>query len=144
MTKNEIFLDSKLVHLYPKDTRSNLPRWFWSLESSGVFTVASIRRCIDDKMLPGVSSKTRWVKFIPIKVNVLAWKISQDGLSTRLNLSRKGLDIQSIMYPICGVKVKSTNRIFFGSSMVRELCRMIVSWWDVDFSDLSSYKEWVV
>ncbi|GJT27634.1 hypothetical protein Tco_0907909 [Tanacetum coccineum] len=27
MTKNENFLDSKLVHLYPKDTRSNLPRW---------------------------------------------------------------------------------------------------------------------
>ncbi|GKE58105.1 hypothetical protein Tco_1497290 [Tanacetum coccineum] len=68
-----------------------LDRWFLSLESSGVFTVSSVRRCIDDKMLPGVSSKTRWVKAVPIKVNVLAWKISQDGLPTRLNLSRRGL-----------------------------------------------------
>nr|GEX01688.1 RNA-directed DNA polymerase, eukaryota, reverse transcriptase zinc-binding domain protein [Tanacetum cinerariifolium] len=66
-------------------------RWFWSLESSSVFTVASVKRCIDDKMLPDVSSKTRWVKAVPIKVNVLAWKISQDGLPTRLNLSRREL-----------------------------------------------------
>ncbi|GJX52816.1 RNA-directed DNA polymerase, eukaryota [Tanacetum coccineum] len=121
-----------------------LDRWFFSLESSGVFTVSSVRRCIDDKMLPGVSSKTRWVKAISIKVNVLAQKISQDGLPTRLNLSRRGLDIQSIMFPICGVEVESTNHIFFGCSMVRELCRMIVSWWDVDFSELSSYEDWVV
>ncbi|GJS65703.1 RNA-directed DNA polymerase, eukaryota [Tanacetum coccineum] len=39
------------------------------------------------------------------------------------------------------VEVESTNHIFFGCSMVRELCRMLVSWWDVDFSELSSYEE---
>ncbi|GKF23365.1 hypothetical protein Tco_0075687, partial [Tanacetum coccineum] len=33
-------------------------RWVWSLEGSGEFTVASIRKKIDDKRLLGVNSKT--------------------------------------------------------------------------------------
>nr|GEX61101.1 RNA-directed DNA polymerase, eukaryota [Tanacetum cinerariifolium] len=49
-------------------------RWSWSLEGSGEFSVASIRRVIDDKLLPLVSSKTRWVNMVPIKVNIHAWK----------------------------------------------------------------------
>ena len=47
-------------------------RWVWSLEGSGDFSVASVRKLIDDKRLPKVSSKTRWIKAVPIKVNVHA------------------------------------------------------------------------
>ncbi|GJS94449.1 RNA-directed DNA polymerase, eukaryota, reverse transcriptase zinc-binding domain protein [Tanacetum coccineum] len=50
--------------------------WVWSLDGSGEFTVASVRRLIDDRMLPEISSKTRWIKAVPIKVNVHAWKVS--------------------------------------------------------------------
>ena len=49
-----------------------LDRWSWVLENSGEFTVASARKLIDDKTLPEVASITRWVKYVPIKVNVLA------------------------------------------------------------------------
>ncbi|GJV62629.1 hypothetical protein Tco_1473457 [Tanacetum coccineum] len=44
----------------------------WSLEGSGEFTVSSTRKYIDDKTLDVVSSKTRWIKEVPIKVNILA------------------------------------------------------------------------
>nr|GEZ38734.1 RNA-directed DNA polymerase, eukaryota [Tanacetum cinerariifolium] len=47
-------------------------RYIWYLEGSGDFSIASIRKVIDDKFLPNVSSKTRWVKYVPIKVNILA------------------------------------------------------------------------
>ncbi|GJY79372.1 hypothetical protein Tco_0485173 [Tanacetum coccineum] len=50
-------------------------RRIWSLKSSGEFSVASVRKLIDDKMLPEVANKTRWIKNVPIKVNVLAWKV---------------------------------------------------------------------
>nr|GEY61091.1 RNA-directed DNA polymerase, eukaryota [Tanacetum cinerariifolium] len=51
---------------------SKLDRYAWSLESSGEFLVASIRKKINDNYLPNVSSMTRWVKYVPIKVNILA------------------------------------------------------------------------
>nr|GEV17304.1 zinc finger, CCHC-type [Tanacetum cinerariifolium] len=37
-------------------------RWVWTLESSGEFSVASLRKVIDEKRLLSVCSKTRWVK----------------------------------------------------------------------------------
>nr|GEZ35585.1 RNA-directed DNA polymerase, eukaryota [Tanacetum cinerariifolium] len=50
-------------------------RWSWSLNGSGDFSVASVRKVIDDNTLPKSMSKTRWVKVVPIKVNVHAWKV---------------------------------------------------------------------
>ncbi|GJU33964.1 hypothetical protein Tco_1182318 [Tanacetum coccineum] len=59
-------------------------RWVWSLEGSGEFSVASIRKMIDEKRLSTVDTKTHWIKCVPIKVNVLAWKIKIDALPTSL------------------------------------------------------------
>nr|GEX75859.1 RNA-directed DNA polymerase, eukaryota, reverse transcriptase zinc-binding domain protein [Tanacetum cinerariifolium] len=69
--------------------KSLFPRWFWVLEGSGKFTITLVRKMIDDFMLPEVSSKTRWIKVVPIKVNVHAWKVKLDSLPTRLNISRR-------------------------------------------------------
>nr|GFA90065.1 RNA-directed DNA polymerase, eukaryota, reverse transcriptase zinc-binding domain protein [Tanacetum cinerariifolium] len=44
-----------------------MDRWFWSSEGSGEFTITSVRKMIVDFMLPDVSSKTRWIKAVPIK-----------------------------------------------------------------------------
>ncbi|GKB54208.1 RNA-directed DNA polymerase, eukaryota, reverse transcriptase zinc-binding domain protein [Tanacetum coccineum] len=77
-------------------------RWVWSLEGSGEFSVASVRKLIDDNMLSKVASKTRWIKTVPIKVNVHAWKVKLDCLPTRLNISCRGMDIESILCPMCG------------------------------------------
>nr|GEX25301.1 RNA-directed DNA polymerase, eukaryota [Tanacetum cinerariifolium] len=71
-----------------------------ALEGLGEFTITSVRKMIDDFMLPEVSSKTRWIKAVPIKVNVHAWKVKLDGLPTRLNISRRVIDIESILCPM--------------------------------------------
>nr|GEU62435.1 RNA-directed DNA polymerase, eukaryota [Tanacetum cinerariifolium] len=78
-----------------------MDRWFWALEGSGEFTITSVRKMIDDFILSDVSSKTRWIKAVPIKVNVHAWKVKLDGLPTRLNISRRCIDIKSILCPMC-------------------------------------------
>nr|GFC44811.1 RNA-directed DNA polymerase, eukaryota [Tanacetum cinerariifolium] len=64
-------------------------RWTWALENSGEFTVSSVRKHIDDKLIRGVGSKTRWIKYVPIKVNVNAWKVKLDALPTKFNVSRR-------------------------------------------------------
>nr|GEX89332.1 hypothetical protein [Tanacetum cinerariifolium] len=64
-------------------------RWNWTLANSGEFSVASVRQLIDDKTVSEVDSKTRWIKYVPIKVNVLAWKVKSDSLPTRFNVSRR-------------------------------------------------------
>ncbi|GJV78885.1 hypothetical protein Tco_1514755, partial [Tanacetum coccineum] len=88
--------------------------YVWSLENSGEFSVKSIRQVIDANCFPVIHSATRWVKSVPLKVNIMAWKIKMDGLPTRMNISRR----------------------------VRQLARKISSWWNVDYVDVSSYEEW--
>ncbi|GKB27724.1 hypothetical protein Tco_0867125 [Tanacetum coccineum] len=73
-----------------------LDRWTWALESSGDFSVDLVRKLIDVKLLPGVDYKTRLIKFVPIKVNVHAWKVMSDSLPTRFNISRRGICIDNI------------------------------------------------
>nr|GEX33009.1 RNA-directed DNA polymerase, eukaryota [Tanacetum cinerariifolium] len=63
-------------------------RWVWSLSSSGDFSVKSVRTLLDDSLLPNFDVPTRWINVVPIKVNILAWRVRLDKLPTRLNLSR--------------------------------------------------------
>ncbi|GJZ00465.1 RNA-directed DNA polymerase, eukaryota, reverse transcriptase zinc-binding domain protein [Tanacetum coccineum] len=90
-------------------------------EGSGEFSVASVRRFIDERWLPEVSTKTRWINVVPIKVNVHAWKVRLDCLPTRLNISRRGMHIDSILCPICDKAVEYARHIFFACHIAREV-----------------------
>nr|GEW26227.1 RNA-directed DNA polymerase, eukaryota [Tanacetum cinerariifolium] len=68
-------------------------RRFWDLNGDGCFRVKDVRRMLDDMLLPKSDVPSRWVKQIPINVNVLACKISMDRLPTRVNLHRLGVQI---------------------------------------------------
>ncbi|GJU70384.1 RNA-directed DNA polymerase, eukaryota, reverse transcriptase zinc-binding domain protein [Tanacetum coccineum] len=117
-------------------------RWSLSLVGSGKFLVASVRKLIDEHRLGGSSYKTRWIHMVPIKINILAWKVRYDFLPTRLNLSRRGIEIQSIICPSCNKEVESTNHISFACSLVRNIYRKIASWWDFLYVEFDSYESW--
>nr|GFC17064.1 hypothetical protein [Tanacetum cinerariifolium] len=51
--------------------------------------VIEAKKFIDNSQLIGSPKKTRWIKMVPIKVNILAWKVQFDLLPTRLNFSRR-------------------------------------------------------
>nr|GEX31593.1 RNA-directed DNA polymerase, eukaryota [Tanacetum cinerariifolium] len=120
-----------LVHLHILPTSSYSTTWMdivretFNLKQQGKLTIGSVRKLLDDKRSPKVSSKTRWVKPIPIKVNVFEWKVGLNKLPTRLNLSMRGLEIGSISCPICGAHVESTSHLFFSCSMVKDVLRKI-------------------
>ncbi|GJS62333.1 RNA-directed DNA polymerase, eukaryota [Tanacetum coccineum] len=118
-------------------------RYRWFLESDGVFSVASIRKMIDEQRFQEVGLSTRWVKSVPSKVNITAWKIKTNALPTRFNLSCRGMDIDSIMCPICNGGVETTSHLFFQCELVRQIMRKISIWWNVDYADVSSYEEWL-
>ncbi|GKC38445.1 RNA-directed DNA polymerase, eukaryota [Tanacetum coccineum] len=117
-------------------------RWVWKLEGTGVFSVASARRLFDELRLPNLGMETRWIKCVPIKINVLAWKIWRDALPTRFNISRRGIDIQNISCPICDNAIESSEHLFFRCSLIRDIGKKIMRWWNLDFEETNSYDEW--
>ncbi|GJX33852.1 nucleotide-binding alpha-beta plait domain-containing protein [Tanacetum coccineum] len=58
--------------------------WSWTLNNSGGYTVASSRNMIDSRLLPKGDLKTRWIRYVPNKVNTFAWKIQNEKLVTSI------------------------------------------------------------
>ncbi|GJY49892.1 RNA-directed DNA polymerase, eukaryota, reverse transcriptase zinc-binding domain protein [Tanacetum coccineum] len=84
--------------------------WSWSLDDDGIFSVhVSLTPC------------TRWWKILPRKVNVFVWLLTLDRLLTRLNLSLRGLEIPSILCPMCYNGVESVDHVFFGCELASNI-----------------------
>ncbi|GKB24540.1 RNA-directed DNA polymerase, eukaryota, reverse transcriptase zinc-binding domain protein [Tanacetum coccineum] len=118
-------------------------RYAWALDGTGEFSVSSIRHLIDVTRSSTVSSRTRWVKYMPIKLNVFAWKVKLNALPTRFNISRRGMDISSLSCPLCQQGVESSSHLFFNCILIRQLYSKIARWWDISFDGCSSYEEWL-
>ncbi|GJS96942.1 RNA-directed DNA polymerase, eukaryota [Tanacetum coccineum] len=104
-----------------------LDRWFWSLSCSGEFTVASVRHFIDDHSLVDSAPKTLWIKVVLKKINIYAGRIKMDNLPTRFNLSRRGIDIDSIICPNCNMAAETSNHIFFHCPMAKDIYKRITN-----------------
>ena len=117
-------------------------RWVWELDKSGTFSVASVRRLIDDTMIHSSEIKTRWNNLVPIKVNIHAWRVLNNSLPTRFNISRRGILIDSIICPNCDVGVETTGHSFFSCSMVRDINYLIARWWNINIVDFDCYDDW--
>nr|GEX24449.1 RNA-directed DNA polymerase, eukaryota [Tanacetum cinerariifolium] len=110
-------------------------RWTWRLDSSGVFSVKLARKFIDDYLLPKADVPTTCVKYIPIKINIFAWRVSLDKLPTRLNLYLRGLDILSIIFPLCSIVVESSSHLLFSCQLARQLLFKVACWWELEYQD---------
>ncbi|GJU85032.1 RNA-directed DNA polymerase, eukaryota [Tanacetum coccineum] len=89
---------------------------------------------VADLVLPNISDiwsevPTRWLRVVPIMVNVHAWRVCLDKLPTRANLSLRGMDIPSIACPLCNSAVESTSHIFFACPLARQVWREFFIWY---------------
>ncbi|GJU06616.1 RNA-directed DNA polymerase, eukaryota, reverse transcriptase zinc-binding domain protein [Tanacetum coccineum] len=114
--------------------------WLWSLGTSNGFSVASVHSLIDDNSLDVVSNATRWNRSIPIKVNVFLWRLMLNKLPTKVNLDRKGVDVGSILCPICSEDVESANHIFFSCEMAKDLWALFARWWELDIPVFDNFQ----
>ncbi|GKD66375.1 RNA-directed DNA polymerase, eukaryota, reverse transcriptase zinc-binding domain protein, partial [Tanacetum coccineum] len=89
-----------------------------------------------DRWYSEVSTQTRWIKAVPINVNIHAWKVIIDCLPTRLNISRRGIDIPSILCPICGSVTESSSHLFCDCLVAKDNFHKICRWWEVDFMEV--------
>ncbi|GJY78355.1 RNA-directed DNA polymerase, eukaryota, reverse transcriptase zinc-binding domain protein [Tanacetum coccineum] len=107
------------------------------------FSVASVRYLIDSHILDVNAPATRWNKVIPIKVNVFLWKLSLNKLPTRINLDRKGIDVDSLLCLICHEDVETVNHIFFNCEMAKDLWALLARWWELDIPFCKNFSEWL-
>ncbi|GJV17284.1 RNA-directed DNA polymerase, eukaryota [Tanacetum coccineum] len=76
-------------------------RWVWDLNGKCVFRVKDVRILLDECFLPKAPTATRWVKYVPIKINDFAWKVFLDRLPTRSDLQHRGVLVSDLLCPLC-------------------------------------------
>ncbi|GJV25940.1 late embryogenesis abundant protein, LEA5, partial [Tanacetum coccineum] len=59
-----------------------------------------------------------------------------------VDISRRGIDIDSISCGNCDLGVKTSNHLFFTCDMAKQITRLIMRWWDVPELEIDSYNDW--
>nr|GEZ62760.1 hypothetical protein [Tanacetum cinerariifolium] len=103
-------------------------RWVCNVAGNGNFSVKIIRDLIDDLILPSSVVSTRWVKSVPIKINIFMWRARRDCLPTRLNLSHRGVIMETVNCPTCGNCEETVNCPTCGFKDILEGV-FYVMWW---------------
>nr|GEX59921.1 putative RNA-directed DNA polymerase, eukaryota, reverse transcriptase zinc-binding domain protein [Tanacetum cinerariifolium] len=126
--------------------RELFPR-LYALENNKDCSVAvkmqDARDLVDEVLLPKENVATRWIKTIPIKVNVFAWKLCLDRLPTRSNLFKRGVQVQSSLCPLCNTLQEDTSHLFFSCDVASAISRRICRWWNVSWGPADSYLGWL-
>nr|GEU39708.1 RNA-directed DNA polymerase, eukaryota [Tanacetum cinerariifolium] len=100
-----------------------------------------IRRFMDEFFLPKVDVATRCINYFPIKINVFAWRVWLDRLPTRTNLLRRNVSVPSLLCPTSSPG--DISHLLYKCSLAVDVSRLIYRWWDLSWSPLVSYSEWL-
>nr|GEV90718.1 RNA-directed DNA polymerase, eukaryota [Tanacetum cinerariifolium] len=110
----------------------SIDRWVCDLNGDGSFRVKDFRFVLDDLILRSSNMATRWVKCVPVKVNVFAWRAWLERLPTRDNLAKRGVHTYSNLCPVCGSSPENIQHLLFGC----DLAKKIMLDWELDLLKL--------
>ncbi|GJT03010.1 RNA-directed DNA polymerase, eukaryota [Tanacetum coccineum] len=68
--------------------------------------------------------------------------LSLNKLPSRVNFDRKGIDVGSVLCPICQDDVESVYHIFFSCEMAKVLWDLLAKWWELDILVCANISKW--
>ena len=83
-------------------------------------------------MLPPADQETIWVKWATSKANVHLWRVQNNRLATRDNLSKRRVSISSPDCTLCNSNLETVDHIFgtcSTSKIVNAHLSHWISWW---------------
>ena len=107
---------------------TNEDTWEFTPAASRNFTVNCMRKIISSTSINSNSLHTRWNKLLPLKVNILAWRVSNKRLPTRYNLDRRGIDLHSTRCPLCDDNRETEEHLFVKCPVAIDSWKMVFSW----------------
>ena len=117
----------------------DIDSWECTVDDTRLFTVKGMRSHIINSSSPPptISSPTRWNNLIPLKVNVFTWKTANQRLPTRSNLDFRGIDLHSVLCPLCDEVTETEEHIFVSCSIAKETWKGLLDWWNIHTSTIT-------
>ena len=105
-----------------------LDLWRWDLDSNGSFSVAAVKEWLRKDRYVQPVQLMRWEAWVPLKVNILTWRIELDRVPTRLALVRSNVSIADIRCPLCDTEEESIKHLFVDCGFVFKVWSKVWSW----------------
>ncbi|GJT77710.1 putative RNA-directed DNA polymerase, eukaryota, reverse transcriptase zinc-binding domain protein [Tanacetum coccineum] len=118
-----------------------LDSWQWLIGKDSFFAVSETRKHIYDIILPSTQVSTRWCKALPRKVNIFMWRLRLDRMPHRLNLSKRDMDINSILCSVCNNGMESSEHLFCSCEVAVNVWRLIRLWRDAQLPVFNSQRK---
>ncbi|XP_071728123.1 uncharacterized protein [Rutidosis leptorrhynchoides] len=125
------------------DVRDN---WIWTSNKVEIYRVNETRHTIDDIILDSSLNlqQTKFNRSIPLKVNVLAWRVKRKRLPVLAELDNKGIDIDSVLCLNCTNMAESVDHCLVACSNAISIWNKVLRWWNINYNSFSTFEELVV
>ncbi|GJZ08932.1 RNA-directed DNA polymerase, eukaryota, reverse transcriptase zinc-binding domain protein, partial [Tanacetum coccineum] len=137
--QNELIdLSSLLSHLRLLET---LDVWECTIDKTRSSTMKGMRSHIMNQSTVTVLTPFRWNRLLPIKVNILCWRIISLRLPRRLSLDYRGVDLDSVRCPICDNDIENEEHLFVHCDVSINTWARVLQWWSPKYNGISSISE---
>ncbi|XP_071708174.1 uncharacterized protein [Rutidosis leptorrhynchoides] len=105
--------------------------WKWTMASSGRFSTKELHSKIKDKVNEGISAHVETLNnnLVPKKIEVFVWRARLKRLAVRMELDKQGVDLHSILCPLCNDEVESVEHTLILCKHAMEVWERVYRWW---------------
>ncbi|XP_071700330.1 uncharacterized protein [Rutidosis leptorrhynchoides] len=119
------------LSLYVKSDRSD-DTWIWKSSNKGSFCTKTVARVINENVNIHTNS-SRYVtlrnNFVPLKVEVFIWRLIRGRLPVRVELDKRGIDLNSVRCPLCDDDVETLDHAFIFCKYAMDVWERVYKWW---------------
>ncbi|XP_071705024.1 uncharacterized protein [Rutidosis leptorrhynchoides] len=122
---------------------SSMDKWSWSLTNNGLFTVKKLSSLIDSQLISPfcLTHGTAQNKLVPKKVEIFVWRAQKKRLPVKLELDKRGIDLNSVRCSLCDEDIESVEHSLFSCKQVMDVCSRVLKWWGLNDNYLSNMAD---
>ncbi|XP_071700411.1 uncharacterized protein [Rutidosis leptorrhynchoides] len=107
----------------------------WSLSNNGIFSVRSLSLIIDNNILGEVINanafETMKNNLVPKKIELFVWRAVQKRLPVRIELDKRGIDLNSVRCSLCDDDLESVDHSLIFCKNAMDVWDRVFAWWDL-------------
>ncbi|XP_071689084.1 uncharacterized protein [Rutidosis leptorrhynchoides] len=106
-------------------------KWAWNLHPSETFYTSVLTKLLDEKILPNanMSFETARLHLLPQKIGILIWRVMQERIPVRVELDKRGVDMDSVRCPVCDDDIETAEHTFLHCEFAKDIWSRIFRWW---------------
>ncbi|XP_071715286.1 uncharacterized protein [Rutidosis leptorrhynchoides] len=107
--------------------------WKFLGHKSGLFVTKAMAKLIDDKIIPKESNSIATLKnnLVPLKIGIFIWRVLRRRIAVKVELDRRGIDLDTLLCPICDNVVESVDHAIYSCKSAQDIWIGIFKWWDL-------------